>query len=107
MEKLKEAFTSAIWNVKPGKEEEFIKEWTEFAKWSLNIDNVSAHLLQDTDNHSRFISVGKWSHAEAIEEWREKTEFKERLSKIADLLAEPTKPNVMKEVSKVGDIVLV
>jgi heme-degrading monooxygenase HmoA len=107
MEKLNGAFTSAVWNVKPGKEEEFIKEWTEFANWSLNTDNGAGHLLQDTQDPSRFISVGKWSSEEVINNWRENPEFKDRLTKISELLAEPTKPHMMKEVSRVGEQELV
>jgi heme-degrading monooxygenase HmoA len=105
MEKSNQAFTTGVWNVKNGKEKEFIKEWAEFAKWSSNSGNATAQLLQDTDNPSRFISIGKWNNTDEIQKWLEKSEFKDAMLKISNLLAEPAKPQMMKEVAHVGDYI--
>jgi heme-degrading monooxygenase HmoA len=107
MENINQAFTTGIWLVKEGKEEEFIKQWTEFANWSMSIDNGAARLLQDADNPRRFVSVGKWSGEAAIQKWREQSQFKDAMARISDLLAEPAKPQRMKEVAHVGEHELV
>jgi len=107
MDKSNQAFTSGIWIVKQGKEKEFIKEWKEFAEWSRKIDNAPAHLLQDTENPARFVSVGKWNSMDAIQKWAKTTEFKDAMSRISNLLEEPSKPHVMKEVVKVGEFEVV
>jgi heme-degrading monooxygenase HmoA len=104
MENHDQIFTTAVWTVKKGKEEEFIKQWTEFAKWTNEqIDNGSAKLLQDSDNSQRFTSVGKWNSLEAMQGWRERSEFKDFLNRITELLTEPTQPHLMREAAKVGE----
>ena len=105
MEKSNQAFTAGVWNVQKGKETEFIKEWTEFATWSNNNDKATARLLQDTDNPSKFISIGKWNNMEAIQKWRQESEFKDAMAKLSNLLIEPIQPHTMKEVAKVGDYI--
>lgn len=107
MKKSNQTFTTGVWNVKKGKEKEFIKEWAEFAEWSNNIDNVSARLFQDDETPTRFVSIGTWNDDGTIQKWRERSEYKDSLSRITNLLTEPAKPQKMKEVANVGEYSLV
>jgi len=104
MENLNQSFTTGIWNVKKGKEQEFINAWKEIAQWTFNtMDGGSARLLQDSKDQSKFISVGQWVSKDNIQKWRDTTEFKTALEKINALLVEPSEPHTMKEVATVGE----
>lgn len=107
MENVVQAFTTGIWNVKKGKEEEFIKTWTKFASWSAEQNHASARLLQDASNPQIFVSVGKWETPEAIKKWRETPEFKDAMMQLSQLLAEPAQPHTMNEVAHVGEFEIV
>jgi heme-degrading monooxygenase HmoA len=107
MEATEKPFTAAVWKVQEGKEQEFIKEWTKFADWSSRVAGASTgRLMQDSQDPSRFISVGEWDDAESIKQWREHPEFKQAMSNFSKLLAEPAKPQQMKEVAKVGELII-
>jgi heme-degrading monooxygenase HmoA len=104
MENSNQSFTTGIWNVKKGKEQEFINAWKEMADWTFKtMDGGSAHLLQDSKDQSRFISMGTWTSENNIQKWRETPEFKTALEKINNLLVEPSQPQNMKEVATVGE----
>jgi heme-degrading monooxygenase HmoA len=103
MENSNQSFTTGVWNVKKGKEQEFINAWREMATWTFqNMDGGSARLLQDSQNPSMFISVGEWTSEANIQKWRESSDFKSALAKISALLAEPSQPHKMKEAVSVG-----
>jgi heme-degrading monooxygenase HmoA len=74
--------------VKPGRTEEFIAGWIEFADWtSQNVEGAGrGTLLRDLDDDHRFVSVGPWQSLEAIEEWRGLPGWAERVGKLRDLL---------------------
>jgi heme-degrading monooxygenase HmoA len=108
MENLNRSFTTGIWNVKKGKEQEFINAWKEIAEWTFkNMDGGSARLLQDSQDQSRFISVGEWNSESNIQKWRETSELKNAMEKINQILTEPALPHTMKEVATVGEKVIV
>lgn len=99
-EETKEIYTLGIWTVKPGNEKEFIKEWTDFANWS--VENVSgpgkAYLLRDERDSLRFISFGPWDHESSIQKWRETEEFKNFVKK-ANSLCDDFQPNTLRIAS--------
>lgn len=108
MENSNQSFTTGIWNVKKGKEQEFINAWKEIAEWTFNnMDGGSARLLQDSKDQSRFVSVGQWMSENNIQKWRETDEFKKALEKINNLLVEPAQPHSMHEVAAVGEKTIV
>lgn len=108
MENSNQSFTTGIWNVKKGKEQEFINAWKEIAEWTFNnMDNGSARLLQDSKDQSRFVSVGQWMSENNIQKWRDTDEFKKALEKINNLLEEPSQPHSMREVATVGEKTIV
>src|SRR5437667_12481597 len=95
-----ETYTLGLWTVKPGKENEFVDQWTVFAKWtSKNFSEAKkAYLLQDEKNSLRFISFGPWTNENAIEKWRDSTEFKNFVGTVKELCND-FQPNTLKPVS--------
>jgi heme-degrading monooxygenase HmoA len=78
MEDRQQLYTVGIWTAKEGKEDEFAREWTEFARWTSEHQPgaADAYLLQDAAHPQRFISFGPWESAERIDAWRATPEFK-------------------------------
>ena len=81
-------YTHGIWQVKPGKGDDFIAAWTEFADWTVQHAHGAGwgKLLRDLNDENRFISFGPWESLAAIEAWRSLDGFDERVSRIRDLL---------------------
>ena len=96
----KEIYTLGIWTIKPGKENDFIKEWTSFAHWmSKHLSGArKGHLLQDEKNPLRFISFGPWENEDEMQKWRDSKEFKEFIAKVIEL-CDDFQPNTLKVVS--------
>ena len=83
-----ELYTCGTWTVKPGREDDFVAAWEEFAQWtSQNMPGAGwATLLQDEENPSRFVTVGPWDSADAVAEWRASAGFQERIGRIREML---------------------
>jgi heme-degrading monooxygenase HmoA len=83
-----EIYTSGIWIVKPGLEEQFKQAWLEFAQWTkARFDGaISVVLLQDTSDPRRFISVGPWRSQDDIDAWRASSEFAHAVGRIRPML---------------------
>ena len=81
-------YTHGIWQVKPGRADEFVAAWTELAEWSLRDAEGAmwAKLLRDTGDEHRFVSLGPWESLAAIESWRELDGWKDRVGRIRELL---------------------
>jgi heme-degrading monooxygenase HmoA len=83
-----ELYTSGVWTVQRGREDDFADAWGELARWTL--DNVAgskwAKLLQNQEDETRFVSFGPWESAEAIEQWRASPGFQERVERIRSML---------------------
>src|SRR5438105_4486238 len=100
MSNINQLYTLGIWTVKPGKEKEFITEWTSFAKWSAEKFGGPGkpHLLQDLTNSLRFISFGPWDDEATIQQWRGSNEFKNFVTKVKEICSE-FQPNTLREVA--------
>lgn len=83
-----EVFPHGRWTVKPGREDEFIVAWTDFAKWSkANVPGARwVVLLRDQQQRNIFISVGPWEGTAAVEAWRASDGFRSRIGRIRELL---------------------
>jgi heme-degrading monooxygenase HmoA len=81
-------YTQGIWQVKPGRGEEFVAGWIEFAEWtSASVEGAGrGALLRDLSDDHRFVSVGPWQSLEAIETWRSLPGWAERVAKLRELL---------------------
>lgn len=87
MFKPNQPFTVGLWTVKSGSEQEFVKMWSDFAKWTAihQPGAGSGYLLQDAKNPREFISYGPWESTEAINAWRDRPEFKSFGAKVREL----------------------
>jgi quinol monooxygenase YgiN len=83
-------YTSGDWYVQPGREQEFVDAWREMAEWSTNEygPNGWGKLMRDKADPTRFRSLGAWPNERVVEEWRASDGFKQRLSKMRELLKE-------------------
>lgn len=80
-------YTHGLWIAKPGNEQAFITEWSNFAKWTAKHQSGAGtgYLLQDRERPQEFISFGPWDNENAISAWRQRPEFKAFVSKIRGL----------------------
>lgn len=80
-------WTTGTWRVKPGREDEFVDAWREFAEWSKGqFPADRAWLLRRRDEPNVFLSVGPWPTDEIVEEWRGSAGFRERIGRIREML---------------------
>jgi heme-degrading monooxygenase HmoA len=80
-------YTLGIWTVKPGREDEFVEAWRDFAERTRDEFRASgATLLRDREVPNRFISSGPWDSMEAVESWRASSLFAEGVGRIRELL---------------------
>jgi heme-degrading monooxygenase HmoA len=78
-----EIFTYGRFEVAPENEELFVGAWSEFATWASERNGAgSLRLIRDVRHAGRFISLGQWDDAEAIQAWKSSPEFKERLGRV-------------------------
>lgn len=98
---MSQPYTSGIWTVKPGSEEQFIAGWSELAAWTGREvpGSMWAKLLRDTGTPNRFISFGPWQSLDAIEAWRSHPGFRERVQGIRELL-ESFEPSTLELVAE-------
>ena len=87
MIKINQPYTLGTWRTKAGNERAFIAEWEVFAKWTASnqAGAGTGYLLQDPEHPQQFISFGPWENADAIQAWRERSEFKVFVSKVREL----------------------
>ena len=66
-------YTSGLWNVKEGHEDDFARRWqASVDHLALEYPGITFRLLRDAGNPRRFVSVGgPWRGAEQIEAARE------------------------------------
>jgi quinol monooxygenase YgiN len=81
-------YTSGIWIVKSGREEEFARRWQESAdRVALEFPGVTFRLLRDVEEPRRFVSFGgAWRNAEQIAAARSLPSFQEAMASIQDLV---------------------
>ncbi len=98
-------YSLGIWTVRAGRERDFIREWENFAAWTANNQPgaVEAKLLQDLANPRKFISFGPFKSQEAINAWRETSEFKGFVDKVR-VMCESFLPHTMKPVATAGKL---
>ena len=81
-------YTSGVWTVKEGREDEFARRWQESADWvALTFPDVKLMLLHERENPRRFISLGEgWRHAEQIEAAQSTPDYQDAMTSIWRLL---------------------
>ena len=78
-----ETYSSGVWIVKPGEEDDFVRSWEDFVGWASELPGSGTfRLVRDLDQHGRFLSFAPWESAEAQTAWRQHPEFPERLGRV-------------------------
>ncbi len=83
------AYTLAMYRVKPGREDDFVEVWNELADTFVNLPNppIAGTLIRSLNDRSLFYSFGPWHSATHVREMRENPKAGEmfgRLSEICD-----------------------
>ncbi len=70
-------FTSGDWRAKAGNEDEFISRWTEFVRWTKEASDGAQEffLIRQKDDPHHFLSFGRWSGQDAVDAWRQSSDF--------------------------------
>jgi quinol monooxygenase YgiN len=81
-------YTSGVWIVKKGREDDFARRWQEAAdSVSLDYPDVTFRLLRDHENPQRFISLADgWRGAEQIETAQSTPAYQDAMTSLWRLL---------------------
>jgi quinol monooxygenase YgiN len=96
-------YTSARWNVRAGRENEFLKIWKRFANLTLKrkMGMTDALLLREVDDPSRFTSLWSWKDLDSIGGWRRTPEYRKYLAELKEL-CEEIQIRTLQSVANVG-----
>jgi quinol monooxygenase YgiN len=96
-------YTSGVWIVKQGREDDFARRWQESAdRLALDFPDVKFMLLRDRENPRRFISLGEgWRTEDEIEAARSSPDFQDAMAAVWRMLdtGELTTLDLVSEVS--------
>ena len=83
-------YTLGAWQVKEGKQQEFIGAWKELGEvfGALPDPPGKGILIQSTSNPALFYSFGPWNSMEAVEAMRNNPEAQQGIRKLIDLCTE-------------------
>lgn len=79
---MSDTFTSGVWIVKTGEEENFVEAWKELVALGAEMPGSGTfRLLRDPERPGRFMSFAPWESFDAQEAWRQRPEFAERFGR--------------------------
>jgi heme-degrading monooxygenase HmoA len=83
-------WASGRWQVKPGREGEFIDRWTAWLTWTKeNVQGFrSARLLRSEDVPGRFTSFSDWDDDASVKAWNTTPGYEEKLGPVRELCDE-------------------
>jgi heme-degrading monooxygenase HmoA len=86
------AYTLAMWKVKEGSEEEFVRRWRdELAPFFISLSpGAQGTLVRSIDDPSLFYSFGPWKDLDAIAEMRSNPRTPEAIGRLTELCTEAT-----------------
>ncbi len=98
-----DAYTLAMWRVKPGREEEFIQAWREdLGAYFLSLPGaIGGTLLRSVEDPRLFYSFGPWRSLEDIRAMRTDPRTLEVMGKLRELCEEAT-PGVFQRMLTIG-----
>ena len=89
--KMGEVYSSGIWKVKDGEEQEFVAAWTDFANWlSTMPGSGTARLTQDVSNPGHYLSFAPWESMDQLQAWKNDPEFPKHMGPVQQHVAEFT-----------------
>ena len=78
-----ETYTSGLWTVKAGEEQEFVETWKEFVRWAGTMPGSRAfRLVRDLEDSSRFLSFAPWDDFDSQQAWKNLPDFRERIARV-------------------------
>ena len=78
-----ETYTSGLWTVKAGEEQEFVEAWKEFVRWAGAMPGSQAfRLVRDLEDSSRFLSFAPWDDFDSQQAWKNLPDFRERIARV-------------------------
>jgi len=84
-----ETYTTGTWTPTPGATEAFIDAWSEFAAWASAMPGAATlRLVQDIADPDRYVSFGAWDSIESVRQWKATSEFRERIARVLEHVAE-------------------
>jgi heme-degrading monooxygenase HmoA len=94
-----QAYTLAMWRVRAGEEEEFVRRWREdLAPYFMQISpGARGTLVRSVEDPSLFYSFGPWDSVEAIRSMRADPRTPEVMRRLFELCTE-AKPGVFELV---------
>jgi heme-degrading monooxygenase HmoA len=89
--------------IKPGREEEFVSTWRDFATWTADIRSgaLAGTLVQDTDEPRRFFCFWPFESEEGIRQWRSEPKFREFMMRMR-AYCESYQPSISRTVGFVA-----
>lgn len=92
MEETSYLYTHALWQVKPGNEEEFIETWMELADVFSKLPDppIRGTLIQSITDSTIFYSFGPWKSLNDISAMRDDPTSQSAIKKIMSLCTEAT-----------------
>jgi len=97
-------YTSGDWQVRAGREDEFVAKWHELAEASLAEIEPDARsvLLRDREDPRHFRSFGEFRNETGIVKWRDGAVFGHRLGELTEML-EHAATSVYEVVDALGE----
>jgi heme-degrading monooxygenase HmoA len=93
-------YSHSTWQVKPGREDDFVQAWHDWALWSeAHGLGSSARLLRDVDAPGRFVSFGPWDDLDTVRRWRSQPGFQERVGRL-QALVESFEPRTLEQIAE-------
>lgn len=86
--KKREIYAMGFWTVKAGKEADFIQAWHTFNEWTMqNLPGIiiGPRLIQHVTEPRWLISIIIWEDEDAVQEWRNRREFKDFFNQAKEL----------------------
>jgi heme-degrading monooxygenase HmoA len=98
---MSEVYSSGAWTVKEGQGEAFVEAWKTFAGWLAEMPGSgTARLVRDLSDPERYLSFAPWESIEAMHDWKNAPEFRERMAAVQEHVAQFT-PSELELVAEV------
>ena len=78
-----ETYTSGVWIVKDGEEEDFVREWSDFVGWASGFAGSGVfRLVRDLDSPGTYMSFAPWDSFDAQQAWKDQPDFRDRIAQV-------------------------
>jgi heme-degrading monooxygenase HmoA len=95
-------YSIGSWTIKPGREEEFIAAWKDFACWTAEPGSGASEgvLAQDVDDPRLFYCFWPFSDEDSLRRWRSEVPFKQFMMRMR-AYCETCRPSIVRTVGRV------